>query len=409
MSLQTSHALTGHLPALDGLRAVACLMVFGVHFGQISKISGSVGNFDIARFLANGNTGVALFFSLSGFLLSAPFWSAFQSGSTSPRFGRYLLRRALRIVPAYFACLTLLIVLNKFWHEADWQRATLLHYLMIFNYDAKTIFAINPPFWTLAVEAQFYILLPLLFVFGRAVRPKAFMLLTIALAALAYAAHYGMSQLAAASHPLTSVGKELSPVITYSLLAHLPHFLLGIASCWIFLQLSQRQPSVHGSISSELLVWTCAGLILVILATPLDERLQIPYGRYNLPFIPIMLCAIIVFAPITSVARALLESAAMRGIGAISFGFYIYHLPIQHFTARYMRYVGLNAEKDWLLFGLTSLGLSLMVATISYLILERPILALVKGSASEVFKMTSPELAQDSLPHSPKAPLGSSH
>ena len=395
--MQTSHARAGHLPALDGLRAVACLMVFGVHFGQISKISGSVGNFDLARLLANGNTGVALFFSLSGFLLSAPFWSALQSGSRLPPFGRYLLRRALRIVPAYFACLTLLIVLNKYWQETDWQRVTLLHYLMIFNYDAKTIFAINPPFWTLAVEAQFYILLPLLFFFGKVVRPKGFMLLTIALGALAYAAHYQISQMAVASQPLSSAGKELSPVITYSLLAHLPHFFLGVVSCWVYLRLNQRQPGMHGSVGRELLVWTCVGLILTILATPLDERLQIPYGRYNLPFIPIMLCAIIVLAPITSVARALLDSVPMRGLGAISFGVYIYHLPIQHFTARYMRYAGSNAEKDWLLFGLTSLGISLAVATASYLILEKPILNLVRGTAPEVFEKNSAGLSPGSL------------
>jgi len=52
---------SNHIAGLDGLRALACLAVFGVHFQQAVSLQGNIGPFDLARFLENGNTGVALF------------------------------------------------------------------------------------------------------------------------------------------------------------------------------------------------------------------------------------------------------------------------------------------------------------------------------------------------------------
>ena len=45
---QKAHSLQRHLPGLDGLRAIACLMVFAVHFGQITRLQGAFGPFDLA-------------------------------------------------------------------------------------------------------------------------------------------------------------------------------------------------------------------------------------------------------------------------------------------------------------------------------------------------------------------------
>ncbi len=68
------------LPGLDGLRALAALSVFGVHFNQIVQFDCHIGPVSVYRLLANGNHAVSLFFSLSGFLLSLPFWKAIASG-----------------------------------------------------------------------------------------------------------------------------------------------------------------------------------------------------------------------------------------------------------------------------------------------------------------------------------------
>ena len=72
------------IEGLDGLRALAALGVFGVHPDQIVRFTGKIGPNELPRLLANGNHGVALFFTLSGFLLSMPFWRARMSRSPIP-------------------------------------------------------------------------------------------------------------------------------------------------------------------------------------------------------------------------------------------------------------------------------------------------------------------------------------
>mgnify|MGYP003678798755 CR=1 FL=1 len=82
------------IAAFDGLRACAALAVFGVHFQQIAQFSpGNIGVFDIERALINGNVGVSLFFTLSGFLLSIPFWRAKTGVARQPAIDAYWVHR----------------------------------------------------------------------------------------------------------------------------------------------------------------------------------------------------------------------------------------------------------------------------------------------------------------------------
>src|SRR5438045_857848 len=62
--------------------------------------------------LKNCDAGVAIFFALSGQLLSLPFWRSIFDGTKWPDFNRYLWRRACRIVPAYYACLIFVYLLR---------------------------------------------------------------------------------------------------------------------------------------------------------------------------------------------------------------------------------------------------------------------------------------------------------
>ena len=354
-------------------------MVFAVHFGQITSLQGVAGPFDVARLMENGNTGVALFFALSGFLLCLPYWKALISGTPRPPTGVFLRRRAARILPAYFACLTILIVVNRFWQKSDWERDVLLHYSLVFNYFDATIFRINPPFWTLAVEAQFYLLVPLLFLLADRMSAARTAALMLALIVVTYFAHYFIVSHAAVSGPSDEVAR-VSPVLTYSLMAHLPHFLLGAVTAWIFLVLDLKARSAPGRLSFvfEATLWVAALLVFIVLSTRIADVLTVPYGRYNFPFVPFLLCVIILLTPVTSSGRVLLDSAPLRWIGAISYGIYIYHLPIQHAVARYMTHFSLAPRENWLVFGIASLGLTFAVAAASYWALEKPILNAVK-------------------------------
>ena len=87
------------LPALDGMRAVACLLVLTYHSFQFTGLSGAELPWGLRQLSLYGNSGVDIFVVLSGFCLFLPV-------ARSPRKFRtrnFFMRRAKRIVPAYYA------------------------------------------------------------------------------------------------------------------------------------------------------------------------------------------------------------------------------------------------------------------------------------------------------------------
>ena len=155
-------------PALDGLRGVAVLLVLLIHTA-VPMTEGFPDDDVVQLFWSAieplyilGGTGVHLFFVLSGFLLFLPFARRLLVGGNKPRTGLFYRRRLLRILPAYYMALVLV------W--AVFERDTIVepfkqfatHALLIHNYSWLTYRGLNVPTWTMAVESQFYLLLPLL-------------------------------------------------------------------------------------------------------------------------------------------------------------------------------------------------------------------------------------------------------
>lgn len=154
----------GHLDALDGLRAVAAAAVLITHVGALT---GYVGTGTPASWVVSrGDVGVPIFFALSGLLLYRPWVVAALSGPQAGPVTGYLRRRALRILPAYWAVVLIALpVLNPGPARHVWSWAQYL--LLAQNYDPH-------PWWTgtgatglaqdwsLVVEVSFYLLLPVL-------------------------------------------------------------------------------------------------------------------------------------------------------------------------------------------------------------------------------------------------------
>jgi peptidoglycan/LPS O-acetylase OafA/YrhL len=152
-----------HWADLDGLRAIAILLVLGRHSLRpfISEDTFqpivTVGSFDLTAFLLNGWAGVDLFFVLSGFLIGR---QALQ-GHDSWR--RFWFKRATRILPAYWTCLALValtITTRGTWEGRGWH--FLAHLIMLQDYTGSVFVA---AFWSLGAEEKFYLLTPLLAVF----------------------------------------------------------------------------------------------------------------------------------------------------------------------------------------------------------------------------------------------------
>ena len=155
----------GHWADLDGLRALAILLVLGRHSLRpfISEDSYqaviTVGTLDLTPLVLNGWIGVDLFFVLSGFLIGRQAWRR-----DSVR--RFWFKRVTRILPAYWACLGIVAIgltMTGAWPTSGGD--FLAHLVMLQDYTGSVFV---PSFWSLGAEEKFYLLAPLLvFVLAR--------------------------------------------------------------------------------------------------------------------------------------------------------------------------------------------------------------------------------------------------
>jgi peptidoglycan/LPS O-acetylase OafA/YrhL len=146
------HKLLG----LDHLRALAIISVFFFHYKFFGHPAWE------PRVTSFGWTGVDLFFVLSGFLISGQLFSAIAKGKTiSMR--EFFLKRFFRIIPPYFVVLILYFsfpFLSEFGHLSPFWRY--LTFTLNFGLDLKK-YATFTHSWSLCVEEQFYLILPLCF------------------------------------------------------------------------------------------------------------------------------------------------------------------------------------------------------------------------------------------------------
>jgi peptidoglycan/LPS O-acetylase OafA/YrhL len=152
----------GHQDALDGLRAAAAGAVLLANVGGLTgyTLTGTPVSWAISR----GNVGVPVFFALSGLLLYRPWAAAVLAGQPRPRVAAYLRRRALRILPAYWAVVLIALpVLNPGPARSAWPWAQYL--LLLQNYDARPWWRGTgatglSQTWSLVVDLSFYLVLP---------------------------------------------------------------------------------------------------------------------------------------------------------------------------------------------------------------------------------------------------------
>jgi peptidoglycan/LPS O-acetylase OafA/YrhL len=162
---QVSHV--DRVASLTGIRAVAALLVVGTHAAYttgkyVQGYWGLVG--------ARMEIGVPIFFVLSGFLLFRPWVKSASTGGPPPSLNRYAWHRVRRIMPAYVITVLFAYVLYHY-HEAgpnpghSWLglfRNLTLTQIYCNGYLGKYLHQGLTQMWSLAVEAAFYVVLPLL-------------------------------------------------------------------------------------------------------------------------------------------------------------------------------------------------------------------------------------------------------
>jgi len=159
------------IPEVDGFRFIAVVWVLCFHIsGEYIKVMGSrfPGQTQYGLYnemLGTWDFGVQLFFVISGFILSLPFAAHYWNGAPKPRLSRYYIRRVSRIEPPYIINLLIfsaLILLIKGPPLGELLPHLLASVFYLHNAIYHSVSTINFVTWSLEIEAQFYLVAPLL-------------------------------------------------------------------------------------------------------------------------------------------------------------------------------------------------------------------------------------------------------
>jgi peptidoglycan/LPS O-acetylase OafA/YrhL len=359
---------TSRFPCIDGLRALAAVSVVLVHtsfpsgFTTRSHFWGAI--------TARLEIGVAVFFVISGFLLYRPFAAAHRSGEPGPAVGPYLKRRALRIVPAYWVALfCAAYIFHTVGPPIDNWRSIVVYFGFLQIYWGHYILHGIDAAWTLCVEVTFYLFLPVYAAIvgrRRSLGVRAEVAGLVALVAISEA--WKLAVFARPTVQQTGAGTWLPAQLDLFALG----MLLAVASVWCKPGvLSQRwMPAVcwSGALVT-LLVVSHAGIPRVPIYIQTIGQVLTRQSLYGL--FAVLLVAPAVFGPQDQGwIRAGLRSRPAVAIGLISYGIYLWHetwmlefLKWSHQPLFTMSFLTLTVEVT---------ALSLVAATLSYVLVERP-------------------------------------
>jgi peptidoglycan/LPS O-acetylase OafA/YrhL len=156
-----------HIKGLDTLRAFAVIFVIITHWGPTYERDQPVGAFLMRLLVPDGGTGVFIFFTLSGFLITSILLAARFDSNETKRFiiiKNFIVRRTLRIFPIYYIFLLALILI---FNPPDMKQNLpwfLTYSTNILVYKTNSWHTASHT-WTLAIEEQFYLFWPWLILF----------------------------------------------------------------------------------------------------------------------------------------------------------------------------------------------------------------------------------------------------
>ncbi len=347
---------SARLAGIDGLRALAAFWVVLFHVHAFSGYRVPIGFLE--TFLRSGSTGVSLFLVLSGFCLYIPFAAGRQDRfRTLGFFGR----RVRRLMPAYYASLVVVLAAAlavPAWlgirslgpPAAAWQlltHATLVHTLF-----PSTFYALNGAYWSLGLEWQLYLGLPLLILaIGR------FGFLWTLAGVVACNITYRVVLAVAASHAQLDPGSLLATAV-------LPNQLPGR---WAEFGFGMAAAEVHARDRIGVSRWAlgAAAIALALLALKLVGN-PIDHILFGLVF---MLGVLLVLKRDNLLAR-ICEWPPLVTLGVMSYSLYLVHQPMVQALA-YVAGTRTHSPAATFALVMAALPLVLLAAWALFILVER--------------------------------------
>jgi peptidoglycan/LPS O-acetylase OafA/YrhL len=342
---------------LDGLRAVAVLAVVFFH----SEFEWAGGGF----------LGVSIFFTLSGFLITRLLLIE-QARSGSINLVRFWKRRLRRLAPASLLCLAAVTLFIPAFAASGRMDSLRLDLLAAIGYSANWRFVLAEQsyadlflggpspvlhFWSLAIEEQFYVVLPLVIAAAgwcarRVARPWIVGGVLVTLTAASLVAGWFTND------------RDLYYYGTHTRAAE---FLIGSLSALVWLRSKRVSRWTSGATARPLAALSVVAIVgagwLVVVTRQSDEWLY--HGGF--PLLAALWAIVILGAMTPGPLRSLLSSRPMVVGGKLSFGIYLFHWPIFLLLTPDR----LNVD-DWRLHAMRW-ATTLAAAAISYALVEQPI------------------------------------
>ncbi|HEY2902472.1 MAG TPA: acyltransferase [Polyangia bacterium] len=335
--------LPARIPALDGLRGVAILLVLLHQFNVLDPRAGLTARLQTA-IVEPGWIGVQLFFVLSGFLITGILLDA----KGAPNFfGRFYRRRVQRIFPLYYLVLAATFFLLPRAAPAIAARTGVGHHhlwywLYLQNWpglggDADLL----GHTWSLAVEEQYYLIWPLAV---WTLSERGLGRLCLGVAAGAFLLRVGMR------------AAGVAPEVVYSFtLARADALALGG-----LVALALRRPDWRAAVERHLpraARWMVVTLAVVAVASHIFARKQLVTQTVGYSVLAmagaLLIAGVMLNAPAASGGQApgigsrllsVLNLPPLRAIGRVSYGMYLFHQPLHLFAIRVLLAGRLNAD-----------------------------------------------------------------
>jgi len=371
---EVNRSKLGHIPALDGLRGVAILMVMIRHFTPTGEETQHGLAHLIEKTALQGRMGVDLFFVLSGFLITG----ILLRSKTSPRyFVNFYFRRALRIFPLYYF-VVILVTIGLYtlpaWSSYNNLRTHWPYYwFYLTNFLAAhhgwDIVEENRVglgyLWTLAVEEHFYLLWPfVVWIFSE----KSLIRVCLAIMVIApilrgLSPHLGQQDIAykiltQCRMDSLATGALLAVLIQYKSRAEVLQRFRWVGLIWIpFAAYIAIRTSEFSGVPDVLIRTFGFSIIAIACAT--------------------LICVVLGSGWMTT----FMTWRPLRFLGVYSYGIYIYHgLLLDYMTDWFgIRRLSLNTNHLWigiLPHYLACISASTLIAVLSYHFLEKPFLKL---------------------------------
>lgn len=388
-------------PTIDGVRGLCALALLITHVAMVSGLigtretGGDVGPSNyIGGFFASGlQIAAGVFFVLSGLYVYRPFAKSIITGGPAPDGTRNFVRRALRLLPAYYL-MYVVVLLAMNWNAIDSAWYVIRPLLLLHIYDMEWMNGMEVT-WTVPAMAQFYLLLPVLAWAtrryasrGATPRERAYRLMIPVpfLVAIGFAWLFIVKAMDLGTRALFWWPMGL-----------LPEIGIGMA-LGILLALTQVSPKDNPSLfraaaaRPNLFLLGAVITLLVNCARPFSEiGMDDIYTVSGLVFFYVILAVfcVLVVVPLVApgshsrVIDATMGNRPIAYLGRISYGVYLWHFAVMHFYLQGGTLFGGDTQMILGIYGdagfwelqLVTLFGSVLLASISYYVLERPAMA----------------------------------